>query len=199
VADEKILKRNINEYLFAEFSFDWQKETTISENWPFELQALGLIQMPTDNVHIFEFSDNDEPYFAVSGPSLNFYPTAGMTINDLRLQMIGSAWIAGQEPIDLNTVRLGDESVPSVRERRTAIEALAAKAFSGEPLPQILEGLFLRATDIHLALVQSSISEDAVVIGSVIEPKTVGFPLASVWRRLSFGIGQIVTEGKLKE
>lgn len=45
-------------------------ETAVSETWPFVLRRLGEIG---DKV-IFEFEDDDEPYFAIGEPYLDFLP-----------------------------------------------------------------------------------------------------------------------------
>lgn len=62
------IERDLNAYLFLEFGMEGE-ETSISETWPFSLRRLGEIGVGV----IFEFIDNDEPYFAISGPCLSFF------------------------------------------------------------------------------------------------------------------------------
>src|SRR5262245_1276569 len=112
------IERDLNNYLFLEFGFEEEEETLISETWPFSLRRLVEIVV---NV-IFEFDDDDVPYFAISGPCLEFLPKSGMTIDDLALQFVGSKWIAAQNPVSLAESRPGDDSVPSGIERRRALE-----------------------------------------------------------------------------
>jgi hypothetical protein len=196
---EETVKKALNDYLFAEFGFDLVGEARISDTWPFELRSLGTIQMPTGSVQAFEFHDEIESYFAISGFTLGFFETDGMTFDELRLQLIGSDWIARRNPIDLDTVRLGDDTVPSLRQRRTVIETLGAKVLPNAPAPRILQGLFLQSTSLYLGLIQDSTTGELVIVGSDLEPWSVRCPSGSSWRILAFGIGQMITEGKLEE
>ncbi len=198
---EEDAKRTLNEYLFAEFGFDLVDETKarISDTWPFELRSLGTVQMPTGNVQVFEFNDGTEPCFAISGRSLNFFSTDGMTFDELRLQLIGSDWIARRNPVDLDTAHLGDEAVPSLRQRRAAVGSLAAHVFPNNPTPRVLQGLFLQSTGLHLGLVQESTTGELVIVGTDLKPWFVHCPSESSWRLLAFGIGQMITEGKLED
>lgn len=192
MSDRKV----INEYLFCEFGYDLQQPlSVVNDNWPFELKKVGTIHSAGGEIEVFEFAAGGEVYFALSGNTLTFYPAAGMTLRDLQLQHDGSAWIARQDPIDLATSQLGDESVPSVTERRAAIEALAAKVCKS---PLILEGLYLRATGVYLALIEDTHTGAVSIVGSGFEPSTVAFPQASSWRRLAHGIGGMLQKGVLK-
>src|SRR5262245_1929775 len=102
------IERDLNEYLFYEFGFDDEAdESRISDSWPFQLRRIALV----DDAPVFEFDDDDEPYFALVAGALNFLPKAGMDVNALRLQLTGGCWIGKRDPIDLNLSRLGDPSV----------------------------------------------------------------------------------------
>ncbi len=180
----KDLRRNINQYLMAEFGLDLDaNERPASDSWPFQLR---LIQ-ETPTLTVFEFED-DEPYFVVAGTSLGFVPKAGMTVDDLLLQERGSSWIGARDPVDLNTSRLGDSAVPSMPERRRALEALGAHEISGGDLV-IQEGLYLAADRIYFGLFRTVGSDQSVVAGLTAEPIAVSFPGASSWRRLAWGVG----------
>jgi hypothetical protein len=197
--DQITIKKTLNNYLYAEYGFDAEDEALISDHWPFELRPLGTIQMAAGDVYVFELDDGAKTCFGISGYSLTFYAADGMTFDQLYSQMIGSEWIAYKEPVDLNTVRLGYDDIPTIRQRRAAIEALAVQAFPSDPAPRICEGLFLRATQEYVALVQSTISGDAAVVGSRIEPHPIHISTQSAWRRLAFGIGQMIAEGGLDQ
>ena len=93
------LERELNKYLFYEFSVDGE-ESSISETWPFTLRPLGNIEGRT----VFEF-DDDESFFALAGPNLNFLPKQGMSVDDLALQFVGSDWIAAHDPVSLDESR----------------------------------------------------------------------------------------------
>ena len=175
------LRRSLNEYLFYELDVDGDLSQT-SESWPFDLRLLGR----TPDLTVFEF-DDDEPYFAVAGRSLNVLAQAGMTFEDLVLQDSGASWIDARDPVDLALSMLGESSVPSALERRRALETLGTEALSGREV-EILEGLFLRRERQYLGLFGLPGEQDAVVVGlpTLIN---VSFPEASVWRRLAWGVG----------
>src|SRR5262245_50367158 len=98
----------LNGYLFLEFGVGGD-EARISEDWPVELRTL----VETPGLTVFEFHADDEAYFALAGQSLSFLSQAGMTVDDLLVQLSGADWIRARDPIDLSTVRLGDPAVPS--------------------------------------------------------------------------------------
>src|SRR5262245_34166842 len=110
-------KADINRYLFYEFGTAGD-ESQISENWPFTLRFVGMLDPGGTDGEVYEFSAGEDIYFAVTGDGLNFYPTAGMTIEDLRLQVRGARWIGRSNPIDSNTSRIGDDAVPPAMVRR---------------------------------------------------------------------------------
>ena len=178
------IERDLNDYLFLEFGMEEEDEAAISETWPFSLRRLGEI----GDTIIFEFDDDDDPYFAISGPCLDFLPKGGMTIDDLAVQFAGSRWIAAQQPVSLEESRPGDDSVPSGIERRRALEELGRHA-TGDPRAEVMEGLFLRSSRQYLGLFQIPDELEAVV-GGLNTPFRVGHSGCSAWRRLSWGVGQ---------
>lgn len=177
------IERDLNEYLFLEFEMEGD-EISISETWPFSLRRLGEIGARV----IFEFDDDDESYFAISGPYLDFMPKNGMTIDDLALQFVGSEWIAAQDPVSLAESRPGDDSIPSGIERRRALEELG-RHVTGDPRAEIMSGLFLRNSRRYLGLFRS-LNELEAVVGGLDTPLYVGHDHCSAWRRLAWGVGQ---------
>jgi hypothetical protein len=189
-------RKTINEYLFYEFGYDLQYDpSVVADDWPYELQLAGSLHLPQGHIEVFEFTSDDEIHFVLSGNPLCSYPAAGMTFKDLGLQHNGMAWVARQDPIDLATFCIGDDLVPSADERRAAIEDLGASACVS---PRIIEGLYLRRTRIHLALIEDTRTGTGFVVGSGIQPQAVGFPQASGWRRLALGVGKMLEEDVLK-
>ena len=182
------LQRTLNEYLFHECAVEGD-ESLVSEAWPFKLREVG--QAP--GLTVFEF-DDDKPYFAIAGRSLNFMPKAGMTFADFLLQNTGSNWIGARDPVDLSTSMPGDASVPSTLERRHALEALGAHAL-GERNVQILEGLFLRGERRYLGLFRRPDTEEAFVAGLSATPTSVTFFEAPAWRGLAWGVGAWLQRG----
>ena len=126
------IERELNAYLFLEFGME-EDETSISETWPFSLRRLGEIGARV----IFEFDDDDEPFFAIGEPYLGLLPKNGMTIDDLALQFVGSEWIAAQDPVSLAESRPGDDSIPSGIERRRALEELGRHT-TGDPRAEVI-------------------------------------------------------------
>jgi hypothetical protein len=182
------LRKRLNEYLFYEFGFDLEADASkLSGTWPFELREVGR----ADDLIVFEFED-DEPYFAVADPSLDYLPKAGMTFDDLVLQHAGSRWIGVRDPVDLSMSRPGDEAVPSGVERRRAVEELGERSLPGERV-EVLEGLFLRTEQQYLALFRVAGAAKATAVGIPASPTiAVGFPDASAWRRLAWAVGRSI-------
>ena len=179
------LQKRLNEYLFLEFGMDDEEdESQISEEWPFVLREVGR----TPTLTVFEF-DDDEPYFAIADPVLNFFTKAGMTFDDLVLQDLGSGWIRARNPVDLSMSMPGDARVPPGLERRKALQSLGATVL-GVNEPEILEGLFLVTERRYLGLFRAP-GEQTAIIGGLPDSTTlaVPFPEASSWRRLAWGIG----------
>lgn len=184
-------KKNVNEYLFFEFEVDGD-ESSISDDWPFHLHYVGALQLPGELVEFFEFSDEGTEYYAQEG---FYFSKAGMTMDDLYLQEVGEQWINEQQPVDLNTVMLGDDQIPRLSDRRHSIEAIANEALGNNAAFTIAKGLYLQKTGSYLALLDVGSHENAVIIGTKLDPIAVGFPDASVHRRLAFGIGKYI-QGK---
>jgi len=177
------IERELNAYLFLEFGME-EDETSISETWPFSLRRLGEIGARV----IFEFDDDDEPYFAIGGPCLNVLPKHGMTLDDLALQFAGSEWVAAQDPVSLEESRPGDDATPSGIERQRVLKELARDA-TGDPRAEIMYGLFLRKSGQYLGLFRVP-NELEAVIGGLDTPIYVGHDPCSAWRRLAWGVGR---------
>jgi hypothetical protein len=190
-------RKTINEYLFYELGYDLEHPpSAVADDWPFELQTVGTIDSIQGQIEVFEFIADNERHFALlSRGGLESYPAAGMTRMDLQLQHDGAAWIACQDPIDLATSRLGDDSIPPATERQAVIEGLAANICVS---PRILEGLYLCTRGTYLALVEDPHTGASVIVGSDFEPHTVGLLQASPWRRLALGVGEMLSEGTLE-
>jgi hypothetical protein len=188
-----ITKRDINLYLFYEFGLDIDSnmdERYVTEDWPFQLSS-------TELSNVYEFTESDEAYYAITTPSLTFYPKAGMAAIDIQVQEQGAKWIGQHEPIDLNTTRIGDKHMPSVAIRRATIETLVSDSLGTYQPIQILEGLFLIKTGQYLVLFKYTQSEEVYILGSNIKVWQVKFPEASPWRRLAIGVGQMLHANEL--
>jgi hypothetical protein len=178
------IEKSPNEYLFHEFGMDTDSDQSrVSDSWPFVLRRVAQAGTTT----VFEFQD-DPPYFALAGDSLNFLPTAGMGVDDLLLQFAGSRWIGARDPVDLATIRPGDATLPSGIERRETLQALGKQVAPGGVV-DILEGLFLRSERRYLGLFRATGAPDAVVLGLSDAPVFVPFSGASAWRPLAWGVG----------
>ncbi len=186
------MKYDVNLYLFYEFGLDTEgeDEARVSDSWPFQLHD-------TVDPTIYEFTYSEDTYFASTHDALTFYPTAGMTVADVQVQLRGAQWIKQHNPLDLSTSRMGVAGIPSAVDRRTAIEAAARKAFRVGPPFHILEGLFLLLSKHYLALVEHEQTRHTLVIGTFMEPHPAQFPTASAWRRLAFGVGELLQAGEL--
>ncbi|BFT72098.1 hypothetical protein [Paenibacillus sp. P36] len=116
----------INEYLFYEFAYDVTfSKSDVSETWPFKFRYLETFQLDHEIIRIYEFSDEGDEYFFLDGPILTYYKKEQMTIKELYNQLVGSRWISSQDPVELNRSIIGDDSVPSVKERRNTLNLIA--------------------------------------------------------------------------
>jgi hypothetical protein len=194
-------KRDLNEYLFYEFGGGEEEgdEARIADDWPFTLNWIGTIDSDGEITPIYEFSDEDESFFMLGGNVLSFLPQAGMSIDALRLQELGSLWLGQRNPIDLSTVRIGDDRVPATKDRRFAIKQLATPTFAASAAVAILEGIFLCETGEYFALVEEAETGVAKVVGTTIEPRIAGYPEAMKWQRLAVVIGTLLEEGLLPQ
>jgi len=156
--------------------------------------------MKGQHVHFFKHQhahSPDEPdYWAFGGEYHKYHPKGGMSFADLRLQEYGSSWIGGQDPVDLQTTRIGDERTPPLPERKSALAALAYTVPEFQTL-SLLEGIHLAASGRYFAIVQHELGAPAFLVGSGISPLAVGFPNASVHRCLAWGVGFLLEQGKL--
>lgn len=177
------IREDLNRYLFFEFAIEGD-ESQVSDVWPFQLREAGQ----TPELMVFEL-DHEEPYWALAGSSLNFFPKAGMTFEDILLQRSGSAWIDARDPVDLSVSRPDDSTVPPMLERYRLLQTMAESANIGADF-EILEGLFLRKENLPLGLFRSKGEVTARLIGISAEPIIVPFPDASPWRRLAWGVGR---------
>lgn len=172
----------LNEYLFHAFGVEGD-EGSVSATWPFTFQSVGEVAGRST----FAFEADGQPYFAYVGPTMGFLRAAGMSPSDLALQWAGSDWIGARSPVTLKESRPGDASVPSLLERTDRLRRSASAAL-GVADPEVLEGLFLRATGGTLGLARAPGAEMAVVVG-LDRRVEVGFPRCSAWRRLAWGVG----------
>jgi hypothetical protein len=196
---EMEIQRELNEYLFLEFGIE-ADASRIASDWPFRLEYLGTLDLPGRRTRLFRFSAGEEEFYAVANGALDFMPVAGMDLDDLRRQELGRGWIGKQNPIDLDTTQIGDPHVPSTRERRAAIMALAKVALGAE-LHQpytILEGLFLRESGRYLALIGAPSKEQAAVVGTGLPVRYIGFGEATRARCLSAAIGELIEAGEIE-
>jgi hypothetical protein len=185
-------KREVNEYLFYEFCYDLGHEPSeVAEDWPFQLKELGTIRTHEGERRLFEFVYKGDPYVVVSGPITASYPAAGMKPGDFEIQLDGGEWLEQQGPVDLKTSVLGDDNVPPQPERKAAILSLAAPATRN---PHICIGLYLRTTGRYLALVEDRDTGEAILIGTDVVPRNVGFPEASPGRRLAYAVGLLLED-----
>jgi hypothetical protein len=192
------MKRELNEYLFLEFGVGTSEgdQERVSEDWPFVLQWAFSVDLYGEVTHVFSFDYEDEAYFAVYGTRLNFFPQAGLDSEAFKHQLIGSSWIGWREPLDLDTSRGDDPVVPRISERRQRFQQLAQSLRADAPF-KILVGLYLAASQEYLGLIQFEGESKAHIVGDRITMRNILYPGLSPWRRMSIGIGKLVTDGRL--
>ncbi len=175
------LETETNLYLFHEFGVEGD-ERAVSASWPFQLRRVA----ESFGQVVFEFED-EQPYFALGGTEFDVMPKAGMDVADLETQTRGSEWIAARDPVDLETSRPGDVSLPSMLERRKRLLHLADDACGEGAL--VLIGVYLRTEGRYIALVAQPGHSRALALGLESVPRRVEFPDAPSWRRLAWAVG----------
>jgi hypothetical protein len=192
------MKRELNEYLSSEFGVGTAEgdQERVREDWPFVLQLAFSFDLYGEVTHVFSFDYEAEAYFAVYGTSLNCFPQAGLDSEAFKHQLIGSSWIGSREPLDLDTSRGDDPVVPRIPERRQRFQHFAQSLRADAPY-KILVGLYLVASQEYLGLIQFEGESEADIVGDRITMRNIPYPGLSPWRRLSIGIGKLVTDGRL--
>ena len=180
------IEQSLNEYLAAEWGFVGE----ISATSPFELRLLGQVSLPDRSFEVFEFLDDDgERYFALGGRALNFLPAGQMSLDDLRLQELGRTWIGDRDPVDLDTVKLGYDHVPSMMERRDALRKLIEEGGLDAEVTTILEGVFLTESRQYIALAETSEGSRVALLGEPPRPVAATMLGLSPSRQLSHAVG----------
>jgi hypothetical protein len=172
----------LNEYL----ALEWGHEGEVTADRPFALRRLGEIG---DSV-AYEFFDGDHREFAFHGRVLSCMAAGNMTLEDLRRQERGRAWIGDREPVDLATAKIGDERVPGGVERRTAIERLIADAGHDPGTTRIVEGVFLVAERRSIAVVETAGGDRLALLGGTVAPVPAVMRELSGWRQLAHAVGR---------
>jgi hypothetical protein len=194
---EQDVRAEVNRYLFYELDIQGEESKVgmVSESWPFKLREVTGIA--ADGAKVFQFRHGGDEFFVQGGSSFSLWIKDGMSKEELRLQMLGERWIAEQKPVDLDTRRPGDLAVPSMSERRKAIEQRAKEMLGEGRTVQVLEGLFFTAKQAYLALVEDQEYGAAYLVGSGLAPYRVKPSVVAPWRRLAIAIAEMLQRGKL--
>ncbi len=196
-ARERDVRAEVNRYLFYELDIKGEESKVgmVRENWPFKLREVAGIA--ADGARVFQFWHGEYEYFVQAGNSFSLWIKDGISREELRLQMRGERWIAEQKPVDLDSGRSGDPAVPSISERRKAIEQRTQEVLGEDRTMQVLEGLFFTVQQAYIALVEDQENGAAYLVGSGLAPYKVKPYVAAPWRRLAIAIGEMLQSGKL--
>jgi hypothetical protein len=197
VRQERDVRAEVNHYLFYELDIEGEesKVAMVSESWPFKLREVTSID--ADEAKVFQFRHGEDEYFVQAGSSFSLWIKDGMSKVELRLQILGERWIAEQKPVDLDSGRSEDPTMPSISERRKAIEQIAQEALGEGRRLLVLEGLFFTIQEAYLALVEDQENGAAYLVGSGLASYKVRSSDAAPWRRLAIAIGDMLQSGKL--
>jgi len=184
----------INRSLFEEWGTD-RRDGEPSDDWPYRLVYWGN----AEGWELFRFGDNGVDRYAgyAEGVGVISGAVAGMTLSDLCDEFRGGEWILDREPVDLNDVDADeDASIPSYDERLASVEELIRDSFGEDAEYWILRGYYLRKTGHYIAIVQQTRAKgETTVVGTGIEPATVGFRKASPERRLAIAVARHLIDG----
>jgi hypothetical protein len=185
----------INQSLFEEWGTD-RSDGPPSDVWPHRLEHWGN----AEGWDLYRFDDGGVDRYAgyAEGVGVISGAVAGMTLLDLGDEFRGGEWILDRQPVDLTDHDADeDASIPPYEERLAAVEELICNAFGEDAEYWILRGYYLRKTGQHLAIVQQTRAKgETTVVGTGIEPFTVGFRKASPERRLAIAMARHITDGK---
>ena len=112
-----------------------------------------------------------------------------MTLEDLRVELRGSSWIADREPVGLGTSRIGDKRGPSGRERRAAVEQLVAEEGHDPGSTRIFEGVFLVTEQRSIAVVETAAGDRLALLEGAAIPVAPVMRELSASRQLSHAVG----------
>lgn len=190
--------RNYNEYLYHEFGFNGEDQLNkISDTWPFSFVHVGTFDIAGTKTEVFEFNDGEDEFYLVDGSSLTFYDKGDLESKYVEMFLVGSHWIGNNDPIDLNTSKLGETDIPKIPERKQKIEQLCLQHLDDGNC-QILEGLLLKKKNQYLAIVRCNKDGKFSIVGDKIVVRKIPFENLSPWKRLSIGIGNLIVTGRLK-
>jgi len=185
----------INQSIFEEWGTD-RSDGEPSDDWPYRLEHWGN----AEGWDLYRFDDNGVDRYAgyAEGVGVISGAVAGMTLRDLCDEFRGGEWILDRQPVDLNDVDADEDgSAPPCDERLAAVEDLIRDAFGEDAEYWILRGYYLRKTRRYLAIVQHTRARgETTVVGTGIEPVTVGFRKASPERRLAIAVARHLMDGK---
>jgi len=190
--------RYYNEYLYHEFGYDGEDQVNgISDTWPFSFNHVDTFDIAGTKTEVFEFKDREDEFYLVDGSSLTFYDKGDLDSKYFEMFLVGSHWIGDNDPIDLNTSKLGETDIPKIPERKQKIKQLCLQHLDDDNC-QILEGLFLKTKNQYVAIVRCNKDGTSSIVGDKIVVRKIPFENLSPWKRLSIGIGNLIVTGRLK-
>jgi hypothetical protein len=186
-------QQHLNEYLYHEFGLDVEKPNREPDSsWPFKLKRLGSIETEAGSYNVFTF-DAGELHYALDGPVTQFFPVSGMSLEDVRLQLLGESWLGRQRPVGIDTSVIGDDTVPPLQERLRATQGLA-DLVSGD----VTIGLFLKSCAEYVVLARRVPDRTVFVVGSSITATEARCPDAPDYRRLTASLGDLLVRGVMR-
>ena len=186
-----------NEYLFYEFGYEDEDQVDrISDTWPFSFNHVDTFDIAGTKTEVFEFKDGEDEFYLVDGFSLTFYGKGDLESKYIEMFLIGKHWIGQNDPIDLNTSKLGEPDIPKIPERKQKIEQLCLQHL-GDCNCEILEGLFLKRKSQYIAIARCNKDGKTSIVGDKIVVRKIPFENLSPWKRLSIGIGNLIINGRL--
>lgn len=181
------LRREINEYLALEWGLEGRE---VADDAPFNLSHVADLVIGTRAVALFTFEADGDRYFATGGTHFSFSAAGEMSAEDYHFQEVGAAAIAQRDPVDLNTSRLGDPSVPPAVERRQAIHEMVQAAGLKPTEVTVKEGLFLVADGGAAALVETADGSRLAIVDGETAPVDPVMHGLSSWRQLAHTVGR---------
>jgi hypothetical protein len=182
--------KDINRFLFDEFGFEKRKNadrTRISDDYPFKLKLVGILEDFSDLAEVYEFTYRKKDWYVFSN-GCQYCQKEGMSLHDLQTEKIGAFWLSNTGALHHGTSYFGEEGIPSALERKRRsqliVDDFIAKNSSGE----VEQSFFLKRLQKSIAMVR--VNDEFWLLSDFFEPFAIKFP------SIQYGLG-ILLERKV--
>lgn len=182
--------KDINGFLFDEFGFAKRKKadrTKISDDYPFKLKLVGILEDFSDLAEVYEFTHRKKDWYVFSN-GCGYCEKAGMSLQDLQIQNNGAFWLSNTKPLHHGTSYFGEEGVPSALERQKQSQLIIDDFIAKNSYCEVEHSFFLKRLQKSIAMVK--MNGEFWLLSDFFEPVKIKFP------SIQYGLG-ILLESKV--